>query len=175
MNGDGLLIYPGRDFIFPAEDRGIDGPLPSIRLKNWRRGIQDVEYLALARQAGEGTLADQVLDTLVPSALDENGLSGGESVPWEEDGEIWLQQRRRLADLFPPGVEPDADGGEAPGDDGGAVGDDGGSPGDPGDSGAEDGGSGQVEGSNCSCRTSEFGGILVWSLVLLLFFRRRCW
>ena len=106
MNGDGLLIYPGRDFIFPAEDRGIDGPLPSIRLKNWRRGIQDVEYLVLARQAGEGTLADQVIDTLVPRALDDNGLSGGESVPWEEDGEIWLQQRRRLADLFPPAWNP---------------------------------------------------------------------
>ena len=171
MNGDGLLIYPGRDFMFPAEDRHIDGPLPSIRLKNWRRGIQDVEYLVLARQAGEGTLADDVLDTLVPSALDENGLSGGESVPWEEDGEVWLQQRRRLADLFPPGVEPDADGG-AGGDDGGAPGDDGGISGDDAGISGDDG-SGKVEGSNCSCRTSSFGGILIWSLALFLIFRFR--
>jgi hypothetical protein len=31
VNGDGLLLYPGTDRIFPAEDRGHLGPLPSIR------------------------------------------------------------------------------------------------------------------------------------------------
>lgn len=178
MNGDGLLIYPGRDFVFPAEDRGIDGPLPSIRLKNWRRGVQDVEYLVLARQAGEGALADEVLGTLVPRALDEDGLSGGEAVPWEEDGEVWLQQRRRLADLFIPGVEPDgeagtdgaADGGTA--DDGEPAGEDGGSPADDAGSLVDDG-NGIVEGSNCSCGTSSSSDIMFWSLALLLSFRFR--
>jgi uncharacterized protein (TIGR03382 family) len=154
-------------------------------LKNWRRGVQDVEYLVLARQAGEGTLADQVLDALVPRALDENGLSAGESVPWEEDGEVWLQQRRRLADLFPPGVEPDADGGTAPdgtgpldgagGDPGdyGTEGGDGGSPGDDGGPHSDDG-SGKVEGSGCGCGAPNAG--YAPGLVLVLFFfvgRRR--
>jgi len=184
MNGDGLLLYPGRDFIFPAEDRVIDGPLPSIRLKNWRRGVQDVEYLVLARGVGEGTLADEVLDTLVPLALDENGLSGGDAVPWEEDGEVWLQQRRRLADLFPPGMEPDADGGTggddgglagdeggAPGDDGGTPGDDGGTPGD--DAGITADGGGKIEGSNCGCDTSGAGSASVLLLILVLFVWRR--
>ena len=184
MNGDGLLIYPGRDYIFPQEDRGIDGPLPSIRLKNWRRGVQDVEYLVLARGVGEGALADEVLDTLVPRALDEGGLSSGEAVPWEEDGEVWLQQRRRLADLFTPGVEPDADGG-SPGDDGGFSSDDGGLPADPDEPGDEDGdadpgtdraadsGSGKVEGSSCGCGTPDAGYSPGLVLALLFLVRRR--
>lgn len=100
MNGDGLLIYPGRDVIFPSEDRGFDGPMPSIRLKNWRRGVQDVAYLHLAAAAGHQSLVDDVVDTLVPRALGEGGLSAGEAVPWEEDGEVWLAQRRRLAEVL---------------------------------------------------------------------------
>ncbi len=118
MNGDGLLIYPGRDFLFPAEDRGLDVPLPSIRLKNWRRGIQDVEYLVLASQLGQEDLVDDVINTLVPRALDEGGLSEGEAVPWEENGEVWLAQRRRLADLFVDGTDTDGGDGE-PAHDGG--------------------------------------------------------
>lgn len=190
MNGDGLLVYPGRDFVFPAEDRGIDGPLPSVRLKNWRRGIQDVEYLVLARQAGEGALADEVLDTLVPRALDEGGLSGGEAVPWEEDGEVWLAQRRRLADLFRVSVEPDGgtdgDGG-TPADDGGIPTDEGGMPPDDGGITADDGaapsdegtqaddgktpasdGTGRIEGSGCGCGNGAAPGLGLMVLVLML-------
>ncbi|MCP4901559.1 MAG: DUF4091 domain-containing protein, partial [bacterium] len=102
MNGDGLLIYPGRDKLFPAEDRGFDGPMPSIRLKNWRRGIETVEYMVLAEAVGAQTLVDDVLAQLVPMALDDGGLNDGEAVAWEEDGEVWVTQRRRIADLFAP-------------------------------------------------------------------------
>ena len=107
-----------------------------------------------------------MLEALVPRALDDNGLSGGESVPWEEDGEIWLQQRRRLADLFTPGVEPDADRG-SPGDDGGPSSDDGGLP--------ADDGSGKVEGSSCGCGLGgdNVPGLLFWILVSFLIVLRR--
>ena len=37
------ILYPGKRF-------GVDGPLPSLRLKAFRRGQQDVEYLALLAQ-----------------------------------------------------------------------------------------------------------------------------
>ncbi len=148
MNGDGLLIYPGRDFLFPAEDRGMDIPLPSIRLKNWRRGIQDVEYLVLASTAGEQDLVDDVMNILVPKALDEGGLSEGEAVPWQEDGEVWLAQRRRLADLFVS--VPDQDGGDSDGVDG-QTGEDGGDDGyDAGtvtDGGEQDAGQSPDEGA----------------------------
>ncbi|KKL60952.1 hypothetical protein LCGC14_2200170, partial [marine sediment metagenome] len=103
MNGDGLLIYPGRDRLFPAQDQGFDGPMPSIRLKNWRRGIETVEYLVLAEAAGHQTLVNSVLATLVPLALDEGTLSSGDPVAWEENGEEWLAQRRLLADVLGSG------------------------------------------------------------------------
>jgi len=177
MNGDGLLIYPGRDFVYPAEDRGLDVPLPSIRLKNWRRGIQDVEYLALAAAGGEQALVDEVLGILVPRALDQGGLSDGQAVPWEEDGEVWLAQRRRLADLFVSGPQPDggdggpdADGGVIT-DDGGVVADDGGVITDDGSTTGDDGGqatdgTSRVEGSSCGCAARREGSLA--GLVLLL-------
>lgn len=40
VNGDGWLIYPGRDWT----------PLPSVRLENIRDGIEDYEYLWLLRE-----------------------------------------------------------------------------------------------------------------------------
>jgi hypothetical protein len=40
VNGDGFLIYPGRDWT----------PLPSVRLENIRDGIEDYEYLCLLRE-----------------------------------------------------------------------------------------------------------------------------
>ncbi len=98
LNGDGLLFWPGRDFLFPKSDRGIDGPLPSIRLKNWRRGIQDVEYLVLARKAGHDELVDQLLSTLLPRTLDES--EAGAPVSWPDDGEKWLIARKMLANAL---------------------------------------------------------------------------
>ena len=47
--GHGTVLYTGNDALFPDESRGIDGPIASIRIKNWRRGQQDYEYLRLAR------------------------------------------------------------------------------------------------------------------------------
>ncbi|MBK6849384.1 MAG: DUF4091 domain-containing protein [Proteobacteria bacterium] len=103
LNGDGLLFYPGRDLLFPAQDRGFDAPLPSLRLKNWRRGLQDVEYLVLARRAGHGAAVDRLLQTLIPRALADETADGA-PVAWPEDGERWLQARRLLADwLTRPG------------------------------------------------------------------------
>ena len=52
INGDGTFFYPGQDAQFPEESRNLAGPLSSIRMKNWRRGAQDLEYLWLAKNAG---------------------------------------------------------------------------------------------------------------------------
>ncbi|MCC6748424.1 MAG: DUF4091 domain-containing protein [Deltaproteobacteria bacterium] len=97
--GDGVLFYPGRDRLFPKEDRGIDAPLPSIRLKNWRRGIEDVEYLVLARQKGHGAAVDALLRELIPQALSDE-TKVGEAVSWSEEGQDWLAARKRLARLI---------------------------------------------------------------------------
>jgi hypothetical protein len=44
-NGEGLLFYPGAA-------AGVDGPIPSLRLKALRDGLEDYEYLALAGAEG---------------------------------------------------------------------------------------------------------------------------
>ncbi len=97
--GDGLLMYPGRDMLFPEEDHGFDGPLPSIRLKNWRRGIQDVEYLVLAAKAGHEDFVNKLVQTLVPRALADETKADA-PVSWPDDGEKWFKARRALATLL---------------------------------------------------------------------------
>ena len=52
-SGGGCYLYFGKDAINTAEDRGIEMPIFSIRLKAFRRGLQDIEYLWLAVQAGK--------------------------------------------------------------------------------------------------------------------------
>src|SRR5205814_2116024 len=47
-NGDGVLFYPGTDMVYPTDSYGVQGPFASLRLKDWRRGLQDVDYLTLA-------------------------------------------------------------------------------------------------------------------------------
>jgi len=88
---DLALFYPGRT---PGE-----GPVPSARLKSYRRGQQDVEYLTLwARQAGEppwavGRRAREAL------RLDEAERHGTGAAVAEDAGRIDYA-RLRPADLW---------------------------------------------------------------------------
>ena len=59
INGDGVLMYPGEDVLHPDEDRGIAGPVGTLQLANFRRGLQDYEYLAIARRLGLEALVDE--------------------------------------------------------------------------------------------------------------------
>ena len=45
---------PGEEKLHPEEDRGIAGPIGTLQLANLRRGLQDHQYLTLARQARPG-------------------------------------------------------------------------------------------------------------------------
>lgn len=47
-NGTGVQVFPGTDYVYPEDSYGINGPLASIRLKSYRKAIQDNEYLKLA-------------------------------------------------------------------------------------------------------------------------------
>lgn len=49
-SGDGMMVYPG-------EQVGIDGVVPSMRLKWIREGIEDYEYVALLKERGQGAWA----------------------------------------------------------------------------------------------------------------------
>ncbi len=93
-NGQGVLIYPG-SYV------GLRGVVPSIRLKQVRRGMQDYEYLWLAAQRAGRPAADAVAQRLVPRALHEAGPLGelGARGPWERDPRAWDAARRELAEL----------------------------------------------------------------------------
>lgn len=96
VNGDGVLLYPGQDESFPEQDRGIAGPIASIRLKNIRRGVQDYEYLWLAGQHGLQDQAREIVEICVPQAFSE---AKGD-VSWSERGSDWDLQRRKLGELI---------------------------------------------------------------------------
>jgi PKD repeat protein len=94
-NGDGVLMYPGRDYIFTAQDRQFDGPVASIRMKMYRRGEQDYEYMWLADQAGKSAQVQNVLQDLLPHVMDT-----ALTVPdWSNSNAPYDQARREVADL----------------------------------------------------------------------------
>jgi hypothetical protein len=64
-NGDGTLFYPGT----PAQIGGkTDVPVPSIRMKLLRMGMQDYEWLKLVADSGDPAFAEQVARSLIPKS-----------------------------------------------------------------------------------------------------------
>lgn len=105
-NGDGVLFYPGIDTVFPAESYGMEGPIASLRMKLWRRGIQDVDYIALAAQKSPARV-QQIVNAMVPKALWEYGVSDPNDptwtrtdVSWSVDPDAWEAAREELADII---------------------------------------------------------------------------
>jgi hypothetical protein len=97
-NGDGILFYPGSDPFFCEQDRGINGPISSIRMKNLRRGIQDFEYMWLAEQNGKRTEVDDVVCSAVPKAMYET--DGNQQISWSACGNDWDERRKQIAELI---------------------------------------------------------------------------
>jgi hypothetical protein len=92
-NGDGVLIYPGQEKFHPEEDRGIAGPVSTIQLANFRRGLQDHQYLLLARGLGLRALVDEVLQATVPRVFSDAQATVG----FAEDGDTYEAARYKLA------------------------------------------------------------------------------
>lgn len=92
--GNGVLVYPGSRL----PDVGlspIDGPLPSLRLKAYRRGLQDFEYAWLLAKSGRRETADAIVRRVVPVALTEATIPG--EPPWSPDPDDWYRMREDLA------------------------------------------------------------------------------
>jgi hypothetical protein len=62
------LMYPGRKF-------GLDSPLPSIRMKAWRQGLQDAELLQMLKKKRKYN--DLQLRAFVAAACGLKGSQGG--------------------------------------------------------------------------------------------------
>jgi hypothetical protein len=104
-NGDGVLFYPGTDTVFPAESYGLPGPIASLRLKHWRRGLQDVEYLTLAAAVDSAKVA-KIVNKMVPRILWELGVDDPNDptwvrtdISWSTNPDDWEAARRQLADI----------------------------------------------------------------------------
>jgi hypothetical protein len=93
IHGDGVLLYPGEEKLHPDEDRGIRGPIATIQLANLRRGLQDHQYLTLARRLGLSELAADLLQKIVPRVFSEAGAT----VSFPETGDPYDRARLELA------------------------------------------------------------------------------
>ena len=93
INGDGVLMYPGEEKLHPDQDRGIGGPISTIQLANLRRGLQDHQYLTLARKLKLDSLVDAVLQSVVPRVFSDSGPAIG----FSEAGNDYERARYKLA------------------------------------------------------------------------------
>jgi hypothetical protein len=106
LNGDGVLFYPGTDRRYPEASYGVPGPFASLRLKHWRRGIQDADYLALAAAVDPQKTAG-IVQRMVPKVLWELGVADPEDptwvlsdIAWPTDPDLWEAARAELADII---------------------------------------------------------------------------
>jgi hypothetical protein len=126
--GDGVLVYPGKQVdVFTDHSIGLNGVLPSIRLKNLRRGIEDAGYYQLAH-AANAAQAEAIAKALLPQVL--SAATDGSPVSWSETGDSWFQARKALLAWIPqqapaPNSAPSADAGALRSDAGDAGGDSG--------------------------------------------------
>lgn len=93
LNGDGVLMYPGEEVLHPEQDRGIAGPVGTVQLGNLRRGLQDHQYLSMARALGLDAEVDAALAAVVPAVFSE----AGPTVGFAEHGDAYEQARYELA------------------------------------------------------------------------------
>ena len=111
-NGDGVLFYPGTDLLFPSDSYGVDGPFASLRLKHWRRGLQDVDYLTMAAAINPAAV-QALVNAMVPKAAWENGVTSLADptyiltdISWSDDPKVWENARAQLAAILSPAPVP---------------------------------------------------------------------
>jgi hypothetical protein len=111
LNGDGVLFYPGTDTRYPEDSYGIMGPFASLRLKHWRRGIQDVDYLTLAAEI-DTTRTDEIIKSMIPKVLWEYGVEDPtdptwllSDISWSTNPDDWETARAKLANII-EGISP---------------------------------------------------------------------
>ena len=78
MQGDGVLVYPGEDAVYP-----------SIRLAAIRDAVQDHEWLKLAEERHSRAACERLCQKFIRS-LDD----------FDRDGDALLKTRRALGELI---------------------------------------------------------------------------
>ena len=105
-NGDGVLFYPGTDLVFPSDSYGVNGPFASLRLKHWRRGLQDVDYLTMAA-AIDPAAVQTLVNTMIPKAGWEYGVTDTRDptyvltdISWSTEPDDWEAARSQIAAII---------------------------------------------------------------------------
>jgi hypothetical protein len=93
-NGDGVLFYPGKMPFYPDQNRGLNQLFASIRLKNIRRGQQDVNLMWLAEQKAGRESVLNLINTALPAAMSE--VRETDKVPWSEQSSDYDKIRDEL-------------------------------------------------------------------------------
>lgn len=91
--GNGVVVYPGNQ-LDKIDFKPSPGPMPSMRLKAWRRGLQDAELFFLARDKNEQA-ADALIQAMVPQAL----ADGKGDASWPKDVASWIDFKVQLLEL----------------------------------------------------------------------------
>ena len=85
--------------IFRGELNASGKPIPTIRLKAHRRGMQDYEYFWLLREAGKGTEADALVDSIITTI--PFGRDNWENTDiWMHNPEAWDKVRIKAGELL---------------------------------------------------------------------------
>jgi len=93
--GNGTLVYPGKRLAVVGF-KAIDGPVASFRMKSFRRGQQDYEYLWLLSQRKGSTIeADALLDKVIQAGLSK--ADGLKTPGWSQDPADWYKLRADAA------------------------------------------------------------------------------
>lgn len=108
-NGDGVLFYPGTDRVFTNDSYGCPGPFASLRMKLWRRGLQDVDYLAQAARYDPARV-QALVQEMMPRAVWEYGVTDADDptwvradITWTNQPDRWEAAREELADIIEAG------------------------------------------------------------------------
>ena len=111
-NGDGVLMYPGTDKLYPASSYGVKGPFASLRLKQWRRGLQDHDYLTLAGRIGQAATT-RIVERMIPKVAWELGVADPEDptwqrgdISWSVDPDVWAAARKELVKIITRAPKP---------------------------------------------------------------------
>jgi hypothetical protein len=104
-NGDGLLVYPGREINYrvPAGAYGgespaeVFGPAPSLRLKALRDGMEDYELLVLAEAKDQAATRQTVIEVACAGNADSGDAVRNCFHAWSMDPQVLLRARERLA------------------------------------------------------------------------------
>ena len=101
-NGEGVLFYPGTDVLYPKDSYKVTGVFASLRLKYWRRGIQDIDYVTMAA-AIDPDKTQKIVDRMVPRAFwDYKDLGGWmiDDISWSINPDDWEAARAQLAQII---------------------------------------------------------------------------